>query len=149
VPDAYITVIGLRSPLNVYEARIRSREAGRDPDWYINTPSASPAQELERVPVVEDHVIETADRSACQIADEGASPRGRARSDLIAATGAHEPKARADPAVHVLQGVLSAVTLQPRLFVRWLAGLTEQREVNAATLRGETPKPGARRRRGR
>jgi hypothetical protein len=31
--------------------------------------------------------------------------------------------------------------LQPSLFVRWLAGLTEQREVNAATLRGETPKP--------
>lgn len=38
------------------------------------------------------------------------------------------------------------MTLQPSLFVRWLAGLTEQREVNAATLRGETPKPGARRR---
>jgi hypothetical protein len=34
------------------------------------------------------------------------------------------------------------MTLQPSLFVRWLAGLTEQREVNAATLRGETPKPG-------
>jgi hypothetical protein len=41
------------------------------------------------------------------------------------------------------------MTLQPSLFVRWLAGLTEQRELNAATLRGETPKPGARRRRGR
>jgi hypothetical protein len=41
------------------------------------------------------------------------------------------------------------MTLQPSLFVRWLAGSTEQREVNAATLRGETPKPGARRRRGR
>ena len=27
------------------------------------------------------------------------------------------------------------MTLQPSLFVRWLAGLTEQREVNAATLR--------------
>ena len=38
------------------------------------------------------------------------------------------------------------MTLEPSLFVRWLAGLTEQREVNAATLRGETPKPGARRR---
>jgi hypothetical protein len=28
------------------------------------------------------------------------------------------------------------MTLQPSLFVRWLAGFTEQREVNAATLRG-------------
>jgi hypothetical protein len=31
------------------------------------------------------------------------------------------------------------MTLQPSLFVRWLAGLTAQREVNAATLHGETP----------
>jgi hypothetical protein len=135
VPDAYITVIGLRSPLNVYEARIRSREAGRDPDWYINTPSASPAQELERVPVVEDHVIETADRSACQIADEGASPRGRARSDLIAATGAHEPKARADPAVHVLQGVLSADDASAK-FVCPMAGGTHR---TTGGQRGDAP----------
>ncbi len=68
VPGADITVIGLRAPLEVLHARIRGREAGRDLDWYINA-ATHLSDKLERT-VVEDHCIDTADRSAREVAEQ-------------------------------------------------------------------------------
>jgi hypothetical protein len=66
VPGADITVIGLRAPVDILHARIRSREAGRDPDWYLAA-AARLANELQRS-TVEDHRIDTVDRSAREVA---------------------------------------------------------------------------------
>jgi broad-specificity NMP kinase len=68
VPGADIAVVGLRAPVGVLEARIRGREAGRDPDWYVNA-AVHLAQALEREPV-EDYTIDTVDRSAREVAAE-------------------------------------------------------------------------------
>jgi DNA polymerase III delta prime subunit len=68
VPGADITVIGLRAPLDVLHARIRTREAGRDPAWYLDTATYL-AHKLERSPV-EDHCIDNVDRTARDVARE-------------------------------------------------------------------------------
>ena len=68
VPGADITVIGLRAPLDVLHARIRSRETGRDPTWYLNA-AIYLAQKLERSPV-EDHCIDNVERTARDVARE-------------------------------------------------------------------------------
>jgi gluconate kinase len=68
VPGADITVVGLRSPLNVLQARIRSREAGRDPQWYLDT-TAYLITKLEQAGV-EDHVVDNHGRPVADVATE-------------------------------------------------------------------------------
>lgn len=68
VPGADITVVRLRAPLNVLQARIRSREAGRDPQWYLDT-TAYLIDKLEQVGV-EDHVVDNQGRLAPDVAAE-------------------------------------------------------------------------------
>jgi hypothetical protein len=68
VPGADITVVRLRAPLPVLQARIRAREAGRDPGWYLGA-AAHLVDEMERCPV-EDHVIDNVDRTARETATE-------------------------------------------------------------------------------
>jgi dephospho-CoA kinase len=68
VPGAIITVVRLRAPLEVVRARIRAREAGRDPQWYLEvaeylTPRLEDAH-------VEDHVVDNHERPAEQAAAE-------------------------------------------------------------------------------
>ena len=68
VPGADITVIGLRAPLDILHARIRTREAGRDPAWYLNAATYL-AYKLERSPF-EDYCINNVDRPARDVAQE-------------------------------------------------------------------------------
>lgn len=60
VPGAEITVVRLRAPLEVVKARIRAREAGRDPQWYLDVAEYL-AGRLEDAHV-EDHVVDNLDR---------------------------------------------------------------------------------------
>ncbi|HEV2781507.1 MAG TPA: hypothetical protein VGX25_19160 [Actinophytocola sp.] len=60
VPGADITVVRLRAPLNVLQARIRSQEAGRDPQWYLD-PTTDLINKLEQTGV-DDHVVDNHDR---------------------------------------------------------------------------------------
>jgi hypothetical protein len=68
VPGADITVVRLRAPLDVLRARIRSREAGRDPQWYLDT-TAYLVDKLERAGVA-DHVVDDGGRNAADVAAE-------------------------------------------------------------------------------
>ncbi len=68
VPGADITVIRLRAPLPVLHARIRAREAGRDPQWYLDA-STYLAEKMDRFPV-EDYLIDNLDRPAQDVAGE-------------------------------------------------------------------------------
>jgi hypothetical protein len=68
IPDAEITVVRLDAPLDVIDARIRHREAGAAVDWYL-----ARARELDahwKAHPVEDLLVETADRSVGEIAQE-------------------------------------------------------------------------------
>jgi hypothetical protein len=68
VPGAVITVVRLRAPLETVRARIRAREAGRDPQWYLEA-----AEYLIPRPEdahVEDHVVDNHDRAAEETAAE-------------------------------------------------------------------------------
>jgi hypothetical protein len=68
VPGAVITVVRLRSPLEAVRTRIRAREAGRDPRWYLDaTEYLTPRLEDANV---EDHVVDNYDRGAEQTAAE-------------------------------------------------------------------------------
>jgi hypothetical protein len=68
VPGAEITVIRLRAPLALLHARVRAREAGRDPRWYLDAATYLAAQmDAARV---EDHVIDNAERPASDVAAE-------------------------------------------------------------------------------
>jgi hypothetical protein len=67
VPGAEVTVIRLRAPLAVLQARIRSREAG-DQGWFLEA-AAHTAEVLERAGV-EDHLVDYGDRSALEVAQE-------------------------------------------------------------------------------
>jgi hypothetical protein len=78
VPGADITVVRLRAPLTALEARIRSREAGRDPRWYLDT-TACLVGELEQAGV-EDHVVDNHGRSAADVAAEVLRVSGWLRS---------------------------------------------------------------------
>jgi hypothetical protein len=67
VPGAAITVVRLRAPLAVVEARIRHREAG-DPSWFLQA-AAHTAVALERAGV-EDHLVDCQDRAVPEVAQE-------------------------------------------------------------------------------
>lgn len=68
VPGARITVIRLTAGLSELHTRIRSREAGRDPQWYLDMATHLAG----RLPAcaVEDHVISNENRSATASAAE-------------------------------------------------------------------------------
>src|SRR5215468_323534 len=66
VPGADITVVRLRAPRELVRARIVAREAGRDPQWYLDT-AAYLFDRLEHAGV-EDHVVDNDDRPVAQVA---------------------------------------------------------------------------------
>lgn len=68
VPGAEITVIRLRAPLALIHARVRAREAGRDPRWYSDA-ATDLARQMDEVRV-EDHLIDNVDRPAGEVAAE-------------------------------------------------------------------------------
>lgn len=68
VPGAEITVIRLREPLALIHARVRAREAGRDPRWYSDA-ATDLARQMDEVRV-EDHLIDNVDRPAGEVAAE-------------------------------------------------------------------------------
>jgi predicted kinase len=68
VPGAEITVIRLRAPVALLHARVRAREAGGDPQWYLDAATYLAGQMDEAR--VEDHLIDNADRSAGEVAAE-------------------------------------------------------------------------------
>lgn len=68
VPGAAITVVGLRAPLETVRARIRARESGRDPRWYLDV-AEHLAPRLESAGV-EDHVVANHGRPAADVAAE-------------------------------------------------------------------------------
>jgi hypothetical protein len=68
VPGAAIIVVRLRAPLPLLHERIRGREAGRDPGWYLGA-ATSLAESMERCPV-EDHLIDNVARPAREVAAE-------------------------------------------------------------------------------
>jgi hypothetical protein len=67
VPGAEITVVRLRAPLAVLEARIRSREAG-DPSWFLGAATHT-VEVLERAGV-EDHLVNNQGRPPAEVAEE-------------------------------------------------------------------------------
>lgn len=67
VPGTAVTVVRLQAPLAVLQARIRARQAS-DPGWFLEA-AAHTAQVLERARV-EDHLVDTADRPAGEVAEE-------------------------------------------------------------------------------
>lgn len=68
VPGAQITVIRLTAKLSELHARIYSREAGRDPQWYLDV-ATSLAVKLDESRV-EDHIVSNQDRSAADAAED-------------------------------------------------------------------------------
>lgn len=67
VPGAEVTVVRLRAPLSVLQARIRSREAS-DPSWFLGAATHT-AEVLERAGV-EDHLVDNQDRPVAAVAAE-------------------------------------------------------------------------------
>jgi hypothetical protein len=68
VPGADITVVRLRAPRDLVRARILAREAGRDPQWYLDT--AAYLFDRMEYAGVEDHVVDNDDRPVAQVAAE-------------------------------------------------------------------------------
>jgi hypothetical protein len=68
VPGAQITVVRLRAPKEIVQARIRHREQGRDPSWYLEA-AAYLVETMERSDIA-DYVIETANRLASEVAQD-------------------------------------------------------------------------------
>lgn len=68
VPGAQITVVRLTAELGELTARIRRREAGRDPQWYLDM-AVYLTETLGRR-AVEDHVVSNQDRPAAAAAAE-------------------------------------------------------------------------------
>jgi hypothetical protein len=66
VPGADITVVRLRAPLDLVRTRIVAREAGRDPQWYLDTATYL-FDRLEHAGV-EDHVVDNDNRPVAQVA---------------------------------------------------------------------------------
>ena len=66
VPGGDITVVRLRAPRELVRARIVAREAGRDPQWYLDT--ATYLFDRLEYAGVEDHVDDNDDRPAAQVA---------------------------------------------------------------------------------
>jgi hypothetical protein len=66
VPGAVITVVRLCTPLEAVRARVRAREAGRDPQWYLAAAEClTPRLEDARV---DDHVVGNHERLAAEAA---------------------------------------------------------------------------------
>jgi hypothetical protein len=59
-------VVRLRAPRELVRARIVAREAGRDPQWYLDT-AGYLFDRLEHAGV-EDHVVDNGDRPVAQVA---------------------------------------------------------------------------------
>jgi hypothetical protein len=68
VPGARITVVRLRASKEVLEARIRRREGGRDPSWYLDV-AAYLVDVMEQSEVAE-HVVTNEQRSVAEVATE-------------------------------------------------------------------------------
>jgi DNA polymerase III delta prime subunit len=68
VPGAKITVIMLQARLSALQERIRSREAGRDPRWYLDTGAYLADQ--QRGSGVSDHAVRNENRPAADAAWE-------------------------------------------------------------------------------
>jgi chloramphenicol 3-O-phosphotransferase len=68
VPGADITVVHLRVPLATLHARLRRREAGRDPTWYLG--AATHLSETMRPAELADHVMDNSDRPTPAVAAE-------------------------------------------------------------------------------
>ena len=66
VPGVDITVVRLRAPRDLIRARIMAREAGRDPEWYLDT-AAYLFDRMEHAGV-EDYVVDNDDRPVAQVA---------------------------------------------------------------------------------
>jgi hypothetical protein len=66
VPGAKITVIMLRARLSTLQKRIRSREAGRDPQWHLDTAAYLAGQQPGSG--VSDHVVRNENRPAADAA---------------------------------------------------------------------------------
>jgi hypothetical protein len=66
VPGADITVVRLRAPRELIRTRILAREAGRDPQWYLDAASYL-VDRLEQAGV-EDHVVDSGDRRIAEVA---------------------------------------------------------------------------------
>jgi hypothetical protein len=66
VAGAQITVVRLRAPKDIVEARIRHRELGRDPSWFLAV-AAYLVETMEQSEVA-DHVVDTANRAVAEIA---------------------------------------------------------------------------------
>ena len=74
VPGAAISVVRLRAPADVLAQRIRHREAGRDPTWYLGA-AAYLVRSMERREVG-DYVIDTSGRSPADVAQEALTLTG-------------------------------------------------------------------------
>ena len=68
VPGAEITVVGLRVPLPLLHRRLRAREAGRDPSWYLG--AASDLVDVLERSGVPDFVVDNVNRPVCEVARE-------------------------------------------------------------------------------
>jgi chloramphenicol 3-O-phosphotransferase len=68
VPGAEVTVVGLRVRPDLLYERIRRREAGRDPAWYLAA-AARLSTGLERSGV-DDEVVDNGDRPVHEVAGE-------------------------------------------------------------------------------
>ena len=66
VPGAKITVIMLQARLSALQERIRSREAGRDPQWYLDAAAYLDGQQSGSG--VSDHVVGNENRPAADAA---------------------------------------------------------------------------------
>jgi len=69
VPGADVGVVRLRAPVEVVRERIRRRESGRDPGWYLGAATAL-VDSLERSGV-EDHVVDNVEGDAAEAAAAG------------------------------------------------------------------------------
>jgi AAA domain len=67
VPGAEVTVVRLRAPLAVLQARIRSREAS-DPGWFLG--AATHTAKVFEEARVEDYVVDNEDRPVAVVAEE-------------------------------------------------------------------------------
>ncbi len=66
VPGADITVVHLRVPLQTLHARLRQREGGRDPSWYLD--AASYLSRTMQPAELADHVMDNDTRPARAVA---------------------------------------------------------------------------------
>lgn len=73
VPGAQITVVRLRTPLPLLQARIRARDAA-DPSWFLGAATHTAAALEQAAP--EDHLVDNTDRPAAEVAAEVLSVAG-------------------------------------------------------------------------